>query len=66
MTRGALSQAIAITAAVEGIVDEAVAQRLIEHIEAEIGPVYGRHGKDHLRRNLGAYNQAPVLLPGSC
>jgi hypothetical protein len=57
------AQPLVVTAAVEGIVDEAVARRLIEHIGAQVGPVYGRRGKDHFRRNLGAYNQAARFVP---
>jgi len=52
-----------VTAAVEGMVDEAVAQRLVEHIGAEIGPVHGRQGKAQLRKNLNAYNQAARYAP---
>jgi len=58
-----VTQPFVITAAAEGIVDEAVVQRLIEHIGAKIGPVYGRRGKDHLRKNLGGYNQAARFAP---
>jgi hypothetical protein len=52
-----------VTAAVEGLVDEAVVRRLIEHVGAEIGPVHGRQGKDHLKRNLIGYNRAAVFAP---
>lgn len=58
-----VAQPLVITAAVEGIVDEAVVQRVIEHIGAEIGPVNGRRGKDHLRKSLGGYNQAARFAP---
>jgi hypothetical protein len=52
-----------ITAAVEGNVDEAVVRRLIDHVGATPGPVYGRNGKDHLRRRIANYNQAARLSP---
>jgi ribosomal protein L25 (general stress protein Ctc) len=38
-----------IAAAVEGIVDEAVARRLIREAGGIPGPVYGKNGKQHLR-----------------
>jgi hypothetical protein len=63
MKRGAVAQPVVIMAAVEGIVDEAVAQRLIEQIGAVAGPVYGRRGKDHLRKSLGGYNHAARFAP---
>jgi hypothetical protein len=63
MKRANAAQPVVITAAVEGIVDEAVVQRLIEHIGAVIGPVHGRSGKDHLRKSLGGYNQAARFAP---
>lgn len=52
-----------ITAAVEGLIDEAVAQRMIEHVGGMIGPVHGHQGKDYLRRSLGGYNQAARFAP---
>ena len=36
---------VTISAAVEGPTDEAIARRLIEAAGAEIGVVYGKHGK---------------------
>jgi len=63
MKTGTVEQPVVIMAAVEGTVDEAVVQRLIEHIGAVIGPVYGRRGKDHLRKSLGGYNQAARFAP---
>ncbi len=52
-----------ITAAVEGLINEAVAQRVIEHVGGMIGPVHGHQGKDYLRRSLGGYNQAARFAP---
>jgi hypothetical protein len=63
MKTNPVARPLVITAAVEGMVDEAVARRLVEHIGAEVGPVYGRHGKDHLRRNIGGYNRAARFAP---
>lgn len=47
-----------ITAAVEGIVDEAVVRRLAKRAGLEMGSVYGKNGKDHLRQRIGGYNNA--------
>jgi hypothetical protein len=52
------SHPIIISAAVEGIVDEAVVRRLIEHVGAMLGPVYGKGGKPQLLKNLRGYNEA--------
>jgi hypothetical protein len=57
------SHPVVITAAVEGDLDEAVLRRLVEYIGATPGPVYGRHGKAHLRQRLAGYNQAARLAP---
>jgi hypothetical protein len=54
---------VAITAAVEGDVDEAVVRCLIEHIQAKTCAVYGRTGKSHLQRRLSGYNQAARFSP---
>jgi len=47
-----------IFAAVEGIVDEAVACRLISHAGAVPGDVYGKIGKSFLRRGIKGYNNS--------
>jgi len=47
-----------IFGAVEGLVDEAVLTRLIEHVHLRAGPVYGKRGKPRLRQRLAGYNQA--------
>ena len=52
-----------ISGAVEGDVDEAVVRRLILHVGAEPGPIHGKRGKGHLRRNLPGYNQAARYGP---
>lgn len=49
---------VAISAAVEGPTDEAVALKLIEHVGAQPGAVYGLQGKAHLRQKIGGYNRA--------
>jgi hypothetical protein len=52
-----------ISAAVEGIVDEAVALRLIAHADATPGDVYGRQGKSFLRQRIAGYNNAAKRMP---
>ena len=52
-----------ITAAVEGIIDEAVAAKLISHVGGKIGPVYGKQGKPYLRQQLSRYNNAARHAP---
>lgn len=52
-----------ITAAVEGLIDEAVVRRLTEHVGAELGRVHGKNGKGYLRQRLGGYNNAARFQP---
>lgn len=54
---------VVISGAVEGSVDEAVLYRLVAHVGATLGPVYGKKGKPHLRQRIGGYNQAARLSP---
>lgn len=54
---------IVIAAAVEGIVDEAVVRRLIKHAGATPGEVYGKNGKQSLRRKIRGYNNAARRAP---
>lgn len=54
---------VVISRAVEGSVDEAVVRRIIRHVGAQPGPVYGRNGKDHLLRRLRGYNEAARWTP---
>ncbi len=49
--------------AVEGTLDQAVVQRLIERAGAALGPVYGRRGKAYLRKKLAGYNRAARFSP---
>lgn len=42
-----------VSCAVEGDLDEAVARRVLEHVALQSGTVYGRMGKQHLRRSIG-------------
>jgi hypothetical protein len=52
-----------IAAAVEGLVDEAIIQRLVVCAGGAVGVVYGKKGKQHLRDNIRAYNQAARFAP---
>ena len=52
-----------ITAAVEGIVDEAVARRLITFAGGVPGTIYGKNGKAGLRKHVHGYNNAARQRP---
>lgn len=52
-----------VTAAVEGLTDEAVAARLIDHAGGKLGDVYGRQGKGFLRRQIDGYSRAARRSP---
>lgn len=52
-----------ISAAVEGIVDEAVVRRLIMHAGGIPGSVYGKAGKAALRDRIRSYNHAARHAP---
>jgi len=54
---------IVISAAVEGILDEAVLRRLMEDLGVVPGPVYGKNGKPFLLEKLNAYNRAAQYSP---
>lgn len=53
-----MSNAVVIYAAVEGLFDEAVTRRLVVWAGGLPGPVYGKNGKDSLRRQIQGYNNA--------
>lgn len=54
---------IVITAAVEGIVDEAVVRRLVHHVGATAGDIHGKNGKASLRLRIRGYNNAARFSP---
>jgi hypothetical protein len=54
---------VAVSAAVEGLVDEAVAKRIITEAGAIPGPVYGKNGKAGLRDRIAGYNKAAAHVP---
>lgn len=49
---------VAVSAAVEGDVDAAVVTRLLGEVGAEVGQVYGKKGKGHLRQRIRDYNRS--------
>ncbi len=49
---------IIISGAVEGPIDEAAIRRLISHVGAMPGAVYGKRGKPHLKQHIKRYNEA--------
>jgi len=52
-----------VSAAVEGIVDEAVVRTVIAHAGAVAGDVYGKQGKEYLRQKIAGYNNAARRSP---
>jgi hypothetical protein len=54
---------VIISAAVEGIVDEAVVRRLIACAGGHPGPVYGKKGRPALRQKINGYNNAAMHAP---
>ncbi|MBI3047505.1 MAG: hypothetical protein HYY76_04260 [Acidobacteria bacterium] len=52
-----------ISAAAEGIVDEAVARTVIAHAGATVGDIYGKQGKAYLRQKITGYNNAAQRSP---
>jgi hypothetical protein len=52
-----------VNVVVEGIIDEYVAKRLLNHVDLEVGTVYGRKGKTYLLQHLHNYNQAAHFTP---
>ena len=54
---------VLITAAVEGIVDEAVARRLITFAGGVTGTISGKNGKASLRKQVAGYNNAARQRP---
>jgi hypothetical protein len=52
-----------ISGAVEGLTDEAVLKRLVQHVGAELGTVHGRKGKAYLTKKLRGFNNAARFAP---
>ncbi len=58
-----MEKVVIISAAVEGIMDEAVARKLIVEAGGNPGTIYGKNGKSSLRRQIQGYNNAARRLP---
>lgn len=58
-----MASGVVISVAVEGIVDEAVARKLITYAGATPGPVYGKQGKSSLLQKVSGYNNAAQHAP---
>lgn len=58
-----MANATVISAAVEGIVDEAVVRKLVGHAGGMLGDVYGKQGKSFLRVRIAGYNNAAHWAP---
>jgi hypothetical protein len=54
---------LVVSAAVDGIVDEAVARKLIVQAGGRPGTVYGKSGKSYLHRQIQGYNNAAKYSP---
>lgn len=53
-----MGTSLVLSAAVEGVVDEAVLRRICREVEVQLGTVYGKSGKSFLRKRMSGYNQA--------
>lgn len=58
-----MTEPVVVSAAVEGLLDEAVVRSLIAHAGGEPGPVYGKNGKPALRSRINGYNNAAKRAP---
>lgn len=47
---------VAVRIAVEGSLDEAVAERLITDYGGQLGAVHGKQGRNYVRKHIGSYN----------
>ena len=57
------SLSVVIKGAVEGVTDAAVFEKLVRHVGAIPGTVYGGKGKDNLRARVKGYNDASRFRP---
>jgi hypothetical protein len=58
-----MERPVIISAAVEGLVDEAVVRKLIVLAGGRPGTIYGKNGKSFLRRKIIGYNNAARHFP---
>ena len=52
-----------VSAAVEGIVDDAVVRKLLAYSGGQVGTVYGRKGKSYLQQRIHGFGQAARYSP---
>lgn len=52
-----------VSAAVEGVIDDAVVRRLLLETKHVPGPIHIKNGKPNVLKNLGGYNSAAKLSP---
>jgi hypothetical protein len=58
-----MASGVEVSGAVEGLLDEAVLKRLLQEVGAAPGPIYGKRGKDDLKRSVSSYNNAARFTP---
>jgi len=54
---------VAFPSVLEGDIDEAVVRRLLDHVNVVAGAVYGRKGKEWIRRNMSGFLNASRYSP---
>jgi len=54
---------VVLSGVVEGLVDEAILQRLVQYVGTTLGAIYGKRGKNYLRDKLGGFNNAARFHP---
>lgn len=54
---------LALNVAVEGDLDEMVLRRLAAEVDLRVDSVYGKSGKDHLRKGIRGFNRAARFKP---
>ena len=54
---------VLVSGAAEGITDETVLRRVVQHVGADVARVYGGNGKRSLRRSINGYNEAARYWP---
>jgi hypothetical protein len=58
-----MPEPFALTAAVEGLCDEAALRKVCTSMSIHLGDVYGRNGKNFLRSRLAGYNNSARYRP---
>jgi len=58
-----MQQVLPVEIVVEGLADEVVVKRLLDHVGLPYGHTYGMKGKEHILKALRNYNQAARYSP---